>query len=233
MPFGALVLERLLHHSQAASVEISVYGVREGLLYSKLPARKRNSDALLSSCWDFARRYARSPEHELELCDWTDQIFGAGKLPETDEQRRLRYAACLLADIGWRAHPDYRAERSLSMISQAAFVGIDHPGRIFLALTVFYRYDGDGEEGDGLNRLLDDGDHQRAHLLSSLFRLAYILSAAMPGMLPKIGLRLGDNKTLVLRLPRKLADLAGERVEKRLGGLAAEIGRTGKVVIGR
>ena len=216
-----------------AAVEISVYGVREGLLYSKLPGRKRNSDALLSSCWDFARRYARSPEHELELCDWTDQLFGPGKLPETDEQRRLRYAACLLADIGWRAHPDYRAERSLSMISQAAFVGIDHPGRVFLALTVFYRYDGEGEDGDGLNRLLDDEDHQRAHLLSSMFRLAYILSAAMPGMLPNISLKLGDNKTLILRLPRKLADLAGERVEKRLAGLAAEMGRTGKLVIGR
>ena len=233
MPFGALVLERLLDHCQPAAVEVSVYGVREGMLFSKLPGRKRNSDALLSSCWDFARRYARSPEHELELCDWTDQLFGPGKLPETDDQRRLRYAACLLADIGWRAHPDYRAERSLSMISQAAFVGVDHPGRVFLALTVFYRYDGDGEDGDGLNRLLEDEVHQRAHLIASMFRLAYILSAAMPGMLPNISLKLGDNKTLILRLPRKLADLAGERVEKRLAGLAAEIGRTGKLVVGR
>lgn len=233
MPFGALVLERLLAHSEASAVEISVYGVREGLLYAKLPARKRETDALLSSCWDFARRYARSPEHELELCDWTDQVFGLGKLAETEDQKRLRYAACLLADIGWRAHPDYRAERSLSMISQAAFVGVDHPGRVFLALTVFYRYEGDGEEEeDGLGRLLDDEQHQRAHLLSSIFRLAYILSAAMPGMLPKIGLRLGEGKTLVLTLPRKLADLAGERVDKRLAGLAAEMGRTGKVVIG-
>lgn len=233
MPYGAMVLERLLSHSNASGVEVSVYGVREGLLYAKLPARKRQSDALLSSCWDFARRYARSPEHELELCDWTDQLFGPGKLPETADQRRLRYAACLLADIGWRAHPDYRAERSLSMISQAAFVGIDHPGRVFLALTIFYRYDGEGEDGDGLNRLLSDEDHQRAHLLSSIFRLAYILSAAMPGKLPDIRLRLADNKGLVLTLPRKLADLAGERVDKRLSGLASEIGRTGKVVIGR
>lgn len=233
MPYGALVLERLLQHSEAGAVEVSVYGLREGLLYSKLPARKRHSDALLSSCWDFARRYARSPEHELELCDWTDQLFGPGRLPETAAQRRLRHAACLLADIGWRAHPDYRAERSLSMISQAAFVGIDHPGRVFLALTVFYRYDGEGEDGDGLNRLLGDEEHQRAHLLSSVFRLAYVLSAAMPGMLPKIGLRLAENKSLVLHLPRKLADLAGERVDKRLAGLAAEMGRTGRVVIGR
>ena len=102
--------------------------MREGLLYSKLPRRKMQADALLSSCWDFARRYARSPEHELELCDWTDQLFGGPGYKETEVETRLRYAACLLADIGWRAHPDYRAERSLGMISQAAFVGIDHPG---------------------------------------------------------------------------------------------------------
>lgn len=231
MPYGALVLERLLAHSQPSTVEISVYGVREGLLYSKLPVRKRESDALLSSCWDFARRYARSPEHELELCDWTDQLFGPGLLKETELQKRLRYAACLLADIGWRAHPDYRAERSLGMISQAAFVGIDHPGRVFLALTVFYRYDGENEDDD-LTRLIDDEPHQRAHLLSSIFRLAYILSAAMPGMLPKIGLKLGENRTLVLTLPKRLADLGGERIDKRLAALAAELGRTGKVVIG-
>ncbi|MCB1431489.1 MAG: exopolyphosphatase [Alphaproteobacteria bacterium] len=230
MPFGALVLERLLSHSKPDHVEVSVYGVREGLLYSKLRRRSRQTDALLASCWDFARRYARSPEHELELCDWTDQLFASGKLKETAEQKRLRYAACLLADIGWKAHPDYRAERSLGMISQAAFVGINHPGRVFLALTVFYRYDGERDDDD-LARMLDDEAHQRAHLLSSIFRLAYILSAAMPGMLPKIKLKV-EGKSLVLGLPKKLADLAGERVDKRLGAVAAEIGRTGKVVIG-
>ena len=231
MPYGALVLQRLLEQSKPALVQMSVFGVREGLLYSKLPRRKRDSDALLASCWDFARRYARSPEHELELCDWTDQLFGKDGLPEDDAQRRLRYAACMLADIGCRAHPDYRAERSLSMISQAAFVGVDHPGRVFLALTIFYRYDGEDDD-DGLSRLLDDGMISRAHLLSNVFRLAYILSAAMPGMLPKIKLEPGNGKTLTLRLPRKLADLMGERVEKRLQGLAAEMGRSGRAVIG-
>ncbi len=231
MPYGALVLNRLLEHSKPRDVVCSVLGVREGLLYSKLPRRKMQADALLSSCWDFARRYARSPEHELELCDWTDRIFGDGHLKENSGERRLRYAACLLADIGWRAHPDYRAERSLGMISQAAFVGIDHPGRVFLALTVFFRYEGEKTD-EGLIRLLGDDAIARAHLLSNVFRLAYILTAAMPGMLPKIGLSLGDNKTLVLTLPKKLADLMGERVEKRLGGLAAEMGRTPKIVIG-
>ncbi len=230
LPYGAMVLERLLHFGKAKDVVSSVFGVREGLLFSKLPRRKMATDALLSSCWDFARRYARSPAHELELCDWTDQIFGRKGLDETTEECRLRYAACLLADIGWRAHPDYRADRSLSMISQAAFVGVDHPGRAFLAMTVYYRYDGDTPK-DGLTRLVDDKMLVRAHLLSSIFRLGYILSAAMPGMLPKITLKVVNGKTLTLGLPSKLKDLMGERVEKRLSALAIELGCTPKVEI--
>jgi exopolyphosphatase / guanosine-5'-triphosphate,3'-diphosphate pyrophosphatase len=229
IPFGAMVLERLLHHASARDVVCSVYGVREGLLYSKLPRRKMESDALLSSCWDFARRYARSPAHELELCDWTDQIFNKKGIKESLDDQRLRYAACLLADIGWRAHPDYRADRSLGMISQAAFVGVDHPGRAFLAMTVYYRYEGETPQGD-LSRLLDEKMLQRAHLLSSIFRLAYILSAAMPGMLPRIGLTLGESE-LQLKLPSKLKDLMGERVQKRLASLAFEMERTPKVVV--
>jgi exopolyphosphatase/guanosine-5'-triphosphate,3'-diphosphate pyrophosphatase len=210
----------------------SVYGVREGYLYDKLPNKKAKLDSLLSSCWDFARRYARSPQHELELCDWTDQVFGSKWLPETADEKRLRYAACLLADIGWRAHPDYRADRSLGMISQAAFVGVDHPGRVFLALTIFYRYEGELIKDD-LTRLLNDEQMERAHLLSSFFRLAYILSAAMPGLLPKIKLEMDGNKTLILRLPEKLRDLTGERVEKRFASLAFELGRSPRIVVGK
>jgi exopolyphosphatase / guanosine-5'-triphosphate,3'-diphosphate pyrophosphatase len=231
MPFGSMVLERLIEIGKPKDIVCSVYGVREGYLYAKLPRKKAKLDALLSSCWDFARRYARSPEHELELCDWTDQLFGAKGFKETPEQQRLRYAACLLADIGWRAHPDYRADRSMSMISQAAFVGIDHPGRVFLSLTIFYRYEGEVMKDD-LTRLLDEEHMERAHLLSSIFRLAYILSAAMPGMLPRIGLTLEGTKVLTLTLPNKFKDLMGERVEKRLASLAFEMGRTPRVVIG-
>ena len=43
LPFGAMVLERLLDLSKARSVIISVFGVREGLLYSKLDKRKRRT----------------------------------------------------------------------------------------------------------------------------------------------------------------------------------------------
>jgi exopolyphosphatase/guanosine-5'-triphosphate,3'-diphosphate pyrophosphatase len=119
------------------------------------------------------------------------------------------------------------------MISQAAFVDIDHPGRVFLALTIFYRYEGEDDEvrPHELSRIVDDKALERAQVLSSVFRLAYILTAAMPGMLPKISLTLGTGKSLVLKVPRRFADLLGERVEKRLAVLAGQIGRAASLEI--
>ncbi|MGH6873484.1 MAG: exopolyphosphatase, partial [Aestuariivirgaceae bacterium] len=194
----------------------------------------QKADPLLSACWDLTRRYARSPEHELELSDWTDILFDSGPTPETPEERRLRHAACLLADIGWRAHPDYRGSRSLTIISQAAFVGVDHPGRIFLALSAFYRYEGPDSDAAPREfvRLIDDDSLDRARVISAAMRLAYVLSAAMPGLLPKIKLQQIPAKALLLAIPKKYSDLAGERVSKRFTELADLMGLTPKLVIG-
>ncbi len=121
LPYGAMVLERLLNHSRARDVVCSVYGVREGFLYARLPRKKMNADALLSSCWDFARRYARSPEHELELCDWTDQLFGGPGYKETEVETAP--ALCRLpAGRHWLAGP--------SGLPRRPFTGHDFAGRL-------------------------------------------------------------------------------------------------------
>ncbi|MFX8708160.1 hypothetical protein ABTM42_19715, partial [Acinetobacter baumannii] len=76
----------------------------------------------------------------------TDAIVDLSELSETADETRLRYAACLMSDIGWRAHPDYRGDQSLNALAHAALSAIDHPGRIFLGLSVYYRHVGPGEE---------------------------------------------------------------------------------------
>jgi exopolyphosphatase / guanosine-5'-triphosphate,3'-diphosphate pyrophosphatase len=184
LPYGAMVLERILARGKARDVVTSIFGVREGLIYASLSKGKREADPLLSACWDFARRYARSPAHERELMDWTDRIFGDG---ESDVERRLRHAACLLADISWRTSPDYRGSRAVTVISQASFVGIDHPGRAFLALAVFFRYEGVSSDAAPaeMMRLVDEATLARAKKLAAALRLAYVLTAAMPGVLPR------------------------------------------------
>ena len=233
LPYGALVLDRLLELGQPRNVVISAYGVREGLLYSKLPKKSRGRDPLIAACRDFARLRARSPKHAFEMCDWTDQLFAESGLPETANERRLRHAACMLADISWRAHPDYRGNRSFAIISQGAFVGVDHPERIFLALVVFYRYEGVWSDAapPEIRELLDEHATYRARVISSAQRLAYLLSGAMPGLLPKIALQSKDRKTLKLVLPKSHGDLAGERVEKRFTELAMLLGKQSEIVV--
>jgi exopolyphosphatase/guanosine-5'-triphosphate,3'-diphosphate pyrophosphatase len=131
----------------------------------------------------------------------------------------------LLTDIGWRAHPDYRGEQSLNIIAHAAFTGIDHPGRAFLALAASYRHMGVGEDVSPAIRTLASARMlDRANILGATMRVAYVLSAAMPGILPRVPLKVIKNQ-LVLTLPQDLAPLANERVQGRLKTLARIIGR--------
>ncbi len=221
LPLASLVLDRLLALGEPSQVIFSVYGVREGVLFDQLKKEKRQQDPLLAGSWDFARRYARSPEHENELRDWSDTLFASFQADESDDEKRLRHAACLMADIGWRALPDYRGTRALSLISQASIVGIDHPGRAFVALAIFLRYCGPRKNvPENFSTLLTDRSETRARILAATLRLAYTLTAAMPGMLPKIKLAMTQGNNLSLSLPKKHQALAGEVVEKQLQQLA-------------
>lgn len=225
LPMSALVLERILARTEPKFFTASIYGVREGVLFSQLKKRVRDSDPLLNACWDFAKRYARSPNHELELCNWTDGLFNYGRQSEAPTQTRLRHAACMLADISWRANPDYRSGRALTIISQAAIVGVDHPGRIFIALAVYFRYQGINtkQAPREFTDLLSEDEVERARVLAGAMRLAYVLTGAITGLLPKIKLTV-EGKSLVLELPKKLSALYGEAVDKRLSQLAGVMG---------
>jgi exopolyphosphatase/guanosine-5'-triphosphate,3'-diphosphate pyrophosphatase len=147
-------------------------------------------------------------------------------IEETVEERRLRHAACLLGDIGWRAHPDYRGEQSLNIIANAAFVGIDHPGRTYLALAVFFRHVGliDDELSPRLRELASTRVLDRARVLGAALRVAYLVSASTTGVLPKTPMVV-ERGRLVLRFENGLKTLAGERVFVGLRQLARLIGR--------
>ena len=152
---------------------------------------------------------SRSPAHGEELIPWTAPAMAALGLEENEEEKRLRAAACLLADIGWRAHPDYRGEQSLNIITNAAFVGIDHPGRAYLALAIYYRHAGLTEEelGAGIRELAPLRYRESARALAGAFRVAYLVSGAVEGVLPRTKMR-RKGGSLELVLPGELADLA-------------------------
>lgn len=223
LPFGALVLERLLRQLQPRDVVFSVFGIREGLIYGLLPEHERHRDPLISFCEDYAALRARSLEHARELCRWTDQIFADPQLEETPDERRLRHAACLLSDVGWRANPDYRGEQSLNTIAHAGLGGVDHAGRIFLALSVFYRHEANENSTDALSErlksLISKRVLKRARIVGMAIRTAHMLSIGMAGVISETPLSYESGK-IVLTIPPAYAGLDGERLRRRLEALA-------------
>src|SRR5947207_5507864 len=226
LPYAALVLEHILRTGKPRQVVFSALGVREGLLYSLLKQKDKEKDALIEAARGLNQLRSRSPRHGEELIEWSDRFMASSGLDETSDERRLRHAACLLADIGWRAHPDYRGEQSLNIIANAAFVGVDHPGRTFLSLAVFFRHVGltEDELSPRLRELASTRVLDRARVLGAALRVAYLVSASTTDVLPKTPMVV-ERGRLVLRFENGLAALAGERLFVRLRQLARLIGR--------
>lgn len=227
LPFGAVVMERLLRATELSRVIISAYGVREGLLYAQLPDAVKAQDPLIETCKEWAERQGRGGSAGDEVTAFLAPLFEE----ETPAARRLRRAACLLSDIGWRHHPDYRAEITFSEIIQGVLAGTSHPGRVMIALAVFYRYAGEIDLTGPMKRYADfmGTDLQLNAIRIGLgARLAYNLIGPSTDMLAEFGLKV-TGKELTLIVPKRRQGLVGETVEKRLGDLAEALNKTPKI----
>jgi exopolyphosphatase / guanosine-5'-triphosphate,3'-diphosphate pyrophosphatase len=221
LPYGAVVLEQLIRVMKPSQIVLSALGMREGLLYELLDPQEKAKDPLITACEELAFLRSRSPRHVGELAEWSAMAFRAVGLDETEAETRLRHAACLLTDVGWRAHPEYRGEQSLNLIANAAFIGIDHPGRAYLALANFYRHEGliDEQLSPRIRELVSVRLMERARALGATLRVAHLLSAATPGVVNRTRLEI-RGKMLALILPQDLAMLGGARVLRRLAQVA-------------
>ncbi len=233
LPYGAAVLLEIIAAMQPSKIVVSALGVREGFLFSLLPLEAQRTDPLISAAEELALLRARSVLHARELVDWTADALAAFDITETEEEVRYRHAACLLADIGWRAHPEYRGTQSLNIIAHASFIGVDHPGRLFLALVNAFRHDGVFNDAIApeLKALATPRYLERARLLGAMMRVVYLLTASMPGIMPKLKWEKRNKETLALVIPASSAQLFGERPQGRLAQLAKVSGRQLELVV--
>lgn len=232
LPYGAVVLGEVIKAGRFDRIVLSALGLREGHLFEKLSPVDKAEDPLLAACRELNFLRARVPALADELIQFTDSAFSAIEIEETAAERRLRQAACYLSDISWRAHPDYRGEQSLSVIQNGSFVGVDHPGRAYLALAVFYRYAGlvDEAMSPRIRELVSTRLKERARSLGSALRIAYVIAGAVPGVVGRCRVeRAGDLIRLVL--PGDLGDIDGERMRKRLDQFAKLAGMKAQVAI--
>jgi len=231
LAYGAVVLEEIIRRGKPGKVVISTGGLREGLLYEQLSDDLRARDPLMESAREYNLLRSRAPGHGEDLIRWCDAFMASSHIEETAEEIRLRHAACLFGDIGWRTSPDYRSDLALNLLANSPIVGVDHPGRAYLGMAVAYRHLSQGEDvSPQIRSLASPRLMDRARILGAIQRVAYIISASMPGVLPRTKL-LCAKGGLRLTLPADLADLAGDRLNGRLKQLGKLIGRAYSIVI--
>ena len=139
-------------------------------------------------------------------------------------RRRLVKAACLLHDVSWRAHPDYRAETCFDNATRANLGGLKHSERVYLGLALLHRYSNkrEGTRFADLLGLIDEKMQREAEILGKAMRFGAMLwmtSDAKRGSLrwfPK-------KRLLQLRLTPDMVPLFGEVAEARFMSLAASL----------
>ena len=238
LPFGAVALQETLKIMQPDKVSFSALGVREGYLFSLLSEQDAARDPLLTAARELSILRARSPEHARELAEWTGRMFPVFGADETEEETRYRRAACLLADISWRAHPDYRGLQALNIIAHSTLSGISHAGRAYIALANYYRFEGLHDDGSStpLANIATSRYVEFAKLLGGMLRVLYLCSASMPGLVPKLKFEHANasdgDVDIVLVLPAEMINFLGERLEGRLNQLGKLTGKRLGIRIG-
>ena len=217
VPLACEVLRELIHLLKPSEIDVSAYGIREGLLYEVMPERLRQRDPLIEAARISELTSSRIPGTGKMLFEFLQPLF-----PEaTKEKLRLIKAACLLHDTTWRAHPDYRAEACFDNATRANLGGLDHPGRVFLGMALLHRYKNSraGSRLEPLFRLLTDDQMAEAEILGKAMRFGAMFAAGDPS---KAGtLRWSPRKRLLeLTLTVDGRDLFGEVARARFASLA-------------
>lgn len=227
LPYAALVLEGLIDTLGLKRIITSAWGVREGLLFETLEPDLANDDPLLAGCTALGARQGISPSLPSALKGWIQPILEA--LPAAFSNERdalLADAACRLADLGARLHPDHRVELAFDQVLRAPVPGQTHAERAFLASTVSARYAGPvaTPEPTTVERLLSPEQRQTARALGLAIRLACDLSGRSPQLLVNARAAVRDG-TLILSAADGYAPvLLGEQTRRRGKALAEAMG---------
>lgn len=220
VPIACEVLLELVDLLAPEEIAISSYGIREGLLYQEMPEELRHRDPLIEACRFAETKDARQPGFGRSLYKFVAPLF-----PEIEVNRkRLIKAACLLHDVSWRAHPDYRHEVCFDTATRASLAGVTHIGRVFVGLALLHRYK-NSREGNRFEHLIDllpAEDAKKAEILGKAMRFASMLTVDDKEAMGKLNWD-RDNGTLTLEFPSHSAGLFGEVAQARFNSLAAAV----------
>jgi exopolyphosphatase / guanosine-5'-triphosphate,3'-diphosphate pyrophosphatase len=225
LPDAAVLLQALLARLAPERIVFSSWGLREGLLYDRLPAHSRAADPLLAGITVFAAQRGSAPTLATRMAAWT---LDAAPAREHGSER-LRLAATMLALAAMQIEPNIRLPQAINWALHKRWVGIDGKGRAMLAAAI-------AANGNQLNlpgtvrALASEEALEEAVRWGLALRLARRLGAQSRRSLEVSRLVIADN-ALVLRLAESHAALVGTPTEKDMKLLAGRLGLAWRVDI--
>ncbi len=230
VPYAAEVLSRLVKTFKPRDIAISSYGIREGLLFEQMPQALRDRDPLVEACRFAEDKDARLPGFGRVLYDFVLPLF-----PRADfDKKRLIKAACLLHDVSWRAHPDYRAEVCFENATRANLGGLRHSERVFLGHALMSRYSKrrPAARFQQLFDLIDDKQRREAEILGRAMRFGAMLVVSTDTKIGTLKWR-PRKKVLELRLDKSTAPMFTETAEARFQSLCDALEAEGSKRVSR
>ncbi|MBY8821333.1 Ppx/GppA family phosphatase [Sphingomonas colocasiae] len=216
---AATLLSAVVAHLGPSELIVSASGLREGLMFGRLDAETRRIDPLIAATRMEGARLSRFPEHGDLLDRWISPLFGE----EAPATARLRHAACLLADVGWHANPEFRAERGLEIALHGNWAAVDATGRAMMGQALATSFGAGSAPLAQLAPLARPDALKKAALWGLAMRLGQRFSGGVAGPLRQSRLSVvGDRLQLAIATPD--AELYGEAVERRHRQLAVAMG---------
>jgi exopolyphosphatase/guanosine-5'-triphosphate,3'-diphosphate pyrophosphatase len=222
LPHAAAVLEGLVDDLGAERVVLSAYGLREGVLFEAMPPGCQAQDPLVEGCAALSAREGANPALGAAIEAWLAPAFGALEPLFGAREPVLLQAACRLADLGARLHPDHRADLIFNQVLRAPISGMNHTERVFLAIALFARHTAASTLPwpELTARLLTHERMQRARALGAAIRLACDLSGRSAELLSRATLAFRGQDVVLEAEEADATILFGEQTQKRAQTLA-------------
>lgn len=218
LPDAAVLLQALLARLVPQEVVFSSWGLREGLIYDRLPEHTRTQDPLLAGVAGFAAERGTQPQLATRMAAWT---LDAAPAREHGSER-LRMAATMLALASMQIEPNIRLPQAINWALHKRWIGIDAKGRAMLAAAIA----ANGNQlslSPQLRALASDEALEEAVRWGLALRLARRLGAQSRRSLEASRLTVREG-ALVLELAESHAALFGAPTEKDMKLLAGRLG---------
>ena len=212
LPLSARLLEIIIDELQIKTLTFSSFGVREGFLYHNLSEAEKKKDPLIEAAKFFEKKETRFPNMSKHTFKWISPLYE--HLPR--KTKRVILAATKLHDIAWIAHPDYKMEMCLELVTRSNISGLSHKERVFLAMILLFRHKAKPEKvfNSKLFKIVSKKKRKIALVIGKGLRLASTFFGEK-SLFDKIDFRLKAHE-VELRFQSKIDFINGEVVERRI-----------------